>query len=141
STRLLLRAQRHVPASYYRADMCHLPFREQTFDVVVSLQALQYLDKPESALRQMARVLKPGGLLLLSVPNDLSIKYRYQGIAEIQIQRFDSGRLASLLAPSFNVLSVQLQGFWLPAPKLPIHLPGDYSCHWGLTWTVLAIRS
>src|ERR1700736_6221355 len=93
SSRLLARAQRYYPACYFRADLNHLPFPDAAFDVVLSLQALHYLDRPELALAQIARFLNPGGRLLLSVPNDESFKYRLHGIPHIQLQRFDQRSL------------------------------------------------
>lgn len=38
------------------------------YDVVVCTQVLQYVDQPHRAIRELHRVLKPGGKLLLSVP-------------------------------------------------------------------------
>ena len=81
STRLLARAKRYNPATYFRADLKHLPFLNATFDTVFSLQALQYLERPELVLAQIARVLKPDGRLVLTVEspafnyNDLIARY------------------------------------------------------------------
>jgi SAM-dependent methyltransferase len=138
SMRPLVRAQRHNPATYFRADLNHLPFLRATFNAVLSLQALQYLDGSDVALGQIARVLKPGGILLLTVPNDDSFKYRFQGIPQIQLQRFGRENLRTLLTRDFHVLQLGTQGFWLPCPKIPIHLPGVYPVRWGLSWTAVA---
>jgi SAM-dependent methyltransferase len=43
-----------------------LPFADNTFDVVCSLEALEFMTNPQAALREMARVLRPGGLLFAS---------------------------------------------------------------------------
>jgi SAM-dependent methyltransferase len=138
STRPLARAQRHYPDSYFRADLNQLPFRNETFDIVVSLQALQYLDRPDVALAEMARVLKSGGTLLLSVPNDECLKYQRQGISAIQLQRFSRQNLPELVEARFDILRIDSQGFWLPLPKLPIHVAGIYPARWGLSWTIVA---
>jgi SAM-dependent methyltransferase len=138
STRPLLRAQRYHPGSYFRADLNKLPFQNGTFDVVASLQALQYLDRPDMALAEIARVLKSSGTLLLSVPNDESFKYQRQGIPAIQLQRFSHRNLPALVEARFDILQIDSQGFWLPLPKLPIHVAGIYPARWGLSWTVVA---
>ena len=138
SARPLSRAQRYHPATYFRADLNHLPFPDAAFDAVVSFQALQYVDRPEFALAQMARILKPTGTLLLTVPNDESFKYRRQGIPQIQLQRFNRQTLPSLLAPAFDVVEARTRGFWVPAPAVSLHLPGVYPTRWGLSWTVVA---
>jgi SAM-dependent methyltransferase len=43
-----------------------LPFRTESFDVVLSTDTLQYVRDPTSAVHEMHRVLKPGGALILS---------------------------------------------------------------------------
>lgn len=42
-----------------------LPFRDGSFDVVLSTQMIAYLDDPRAGLAEWRRVLRPGGLLLL----------------------------------------------------------------------------
>jgi ubiquinone/menaquinone biosynthesis C-methylase UbiE len=138
SQRPLSRALRRNPGTYFRADLTHLPFESATFDLVVSCQALQYLRQPEIAVSQMARVLKPGGKLFLTVPNSESVKYRLQGISPIQLQRFGPRNIRSLVDTRFDIISVKSQGLWLPVPKFAVHLPGNYPKRWGLSWTVLA---
>jgi len=43
-----------------------LPFADGTFDVVCSLESLEFMTNPQAALREMVRVLRPGGLLFIS---------------------------------------------------------------------------
>jgi len=47
-------------------DMHTLPFTAASFDLVVLMHALTYADKPAQAVAEAARVLRPGGRLLLS---------------------------------------------------------------------------
>jgi 2-polyprenyl-3-methyl-5-hydroxy-6-metoxy-1,4-benzoquinol methylase len=47
---------------------------EKEFDVVVSIFVLEHLEDPEAALRNMLKWTKPGGMLILAVPNALSLK-------------------------------------------------------------------
>lgn len=46
-----------------------LPFQNNKFDVVVSLANLEHLEEPEKSLMEIHRVLKPGGILLLTAPS------------------------------------------------------------------------
>ncbi|MFQ3566522.1 MAG: class I SAM-dependent methyltransferase [Aggregatilineales bacterium] len=43
-----------------------LPFCDDTFDVVTCLEALEFMTQPSRALAEIARVLRPGGLLLMT---------------------------------------------------------------------------
>jgi SAM-dependent methyltransferase len=49
-------------------DAERLPFCSRIFDLALSLETLEHLLDPYSALREIARILKPGGSFLLSVP-------------------------------------------------------------------------
>lgn len=52
-----------------RADVTDLPFREATFDKVISSEVLEHLDDDNRAMREVARVLKPRGVCAITVPN------------------------------------------------------------------------
>lgn len=51
-----------------QGSVAKLPFSEGTFDLVTSLDVIEHVDDDLAALKEMYRVLKPGGLLLLTVP-------------------------------------------------------------------------
>jgi ubiquinone/menaquinone biosynthesis C-methylase UbiE len=51
------------------ADAHALPFRDSCFDIVLMVEILEHLSHEMKALREAKRVLKKGGLLLLTVPN------------------------------------------------------------------------
>jgi SAM-dependent methyltransferase len=53
-----------------------LPFPGESFDVVVTAEVLEHLRLPERALGEAMRVLRPGGLLVGSVPNCFRLKSR-----------------------------------------------------------------
>lgn len=46
-----------------------LPFASDSFDLVVCDNVLEHLENPEGVLREVARVLKPGGVFLAKTPN------------------------------------------------------------------------
>jgi len=61
------------------APGARLPFQEATFDVICCSLVLSYLRRPQGLIRELHRVLRPGGVLVASSmkPNcDLSIIYR-----------------------------------------------------------------
>ncbi len=49
-------------------------FERGTFDVVVCTYVLEHLDRPLSALENLLHALRPGGVLVLAVPNVRSLK-------------------------------------------------------------------
>lgn len=62
-----------VKASVRQGDILNLPLEGQDFDLVTVHQVLHFLDQPELAIAEAARVLRPGGRLLIVdlAPHDL----------------------------------------------------------------------
>ena len=58
------------------ADAQQLPYEDATFDRVLVTCVLHHLNDPELALREMRRVVKPGGWISLTVPCDPGLAYR-----------------------------------------------------------------
>lgn len=54
------------------ADACRLPFKDAEFDKVLCTGVLMHIDEYSVAVRELVRVLRPGGLLLCSINNALS---------------------------------------------------------------------
>ncbi len=67
SAKMLDQGKAHLgtdPAIYFLQHSAQiLPFDDDTFDVVACLEALEFFPKPEGALVELIRVLRPGGLL------------------------------------------------------------------------------
>ncbi|WP_408960518.1 class I SAM-dependent methyltransferase [Natrinema sp. 74] len=72
-----------TPAIEWRqGDATALPFSDETFDVIFCQQALQFVEDPAVALREMHRVLAPEGRLAVSVFRPLSYNVGYDKLAE-----------------------------------------------------------
>ncbi|PJF47452.1 MAG: class I SAM-dependent methyltransferase [Chloroflexi bacterium] len=52
------------------ADGHHLPYRDGAFGTVYSNSVIEHIPDPQQVLPELARVLRPGGLLVLTVPSD-----------------------------------------------------------------------
>lgn len=52
----------------YVCDLAALPCRDQSYDVVICTQVLEHVREPKHILAELARVLRPGGQLWLTVP-------------------------------------------------------------------------
>ena len=85
-----------------KADLARpLPFPDASFDGVLFSEGIEHLDAQVAALREMARVLRPGGALVVTTPNVLSLH----------------ARLASMLtahAHPSRALVVRTTGLWAP---------------------------
>lgn len=53
-----------------------LPYEDSTFDVVVCVEGLEHIYNPGNAIAEFARILKPQGRLIASVPNIMNIEER-----------------------------------------------------------------
>lgn len=53
-----------------------LPFPDGDFDLVMAVEVLEHLESPRAFLREVYRVLRPGGLAVVSTPNITSLPSR-----------------------------------------------------------------
>ena len=91
-----------------QADAHELAFDDSSFDLVLAMGVIPWLASPQTALRQMARVLKPGGVVVVNCDN--------------------AARLDHLLDPAWNrglaglrkLVAKLVPGSWLPAAALPV---------------------
>lgn len=71
-----------TPIEWRQANASALPFDDGTFDVVVCQQALQFFPDKAGSLREMHRVLAPGGRLLVGVWQELEHIPGYQALVD-----------------------------------------------------------
>lgn len=69
------------------ATIAHLPLPDQSLDGIVCSSVLEYVSDPAACLAEFARVLRPGGLLVVSVANRNSL------IRSVQVGMHRLGRL------------------------------------------------
>lgn len=54
------------------ADLEYIPFTDEFFDIAICAGVIEYLEQDEKALKEISRVLKPGGLAFITVTNALA---------------------------------------------------------------------
>ena len=69
--RLLHETRRKVETGRVNGDACALPFADGSFDLVISSECIEHTLDPRLALREIHRVTRPGGRLLVTVPNQV----------------------------------------------------------------------
>lgn len=67
---------RYPGVDFVQGDVARLPFPDAHFDVITSFETLEHIPDPQSCLNEFRRVLKPGGVLIISTP-DKTIYNRY----------------------------------------------------------------
>lgn len=94
-------------------DLTDCPLPDNTFNAVVLLQVIEHIEDHEAAIRQLYRILKPGGVVLLEVPAGRRL---YDAFDEYvgHFRRYDMGELTALVrGAGFEVLSRSHLGFLL----------------------------
>lgn len=71
-------ADLYSPIADVKADICNLPFEANSFDVVFCNHVLEHIEDDTKAMRELLRVLKPNGLGIFQIPQDLERATTYE---------------------------------------------------------------
>lgn len=100
---MLAVARRKEPAVDWREGRAEsLPFEDGAFDAVVSQFGLMFFEDKPGALREMTRVVKPGGRLAVAVWDALERSEGYAAMAEL-VEKLFGARMARELRAPFDL--------------------------------------
>ena len=66
------------PLADVKADICHLPFDDDTFDVILCNHVLEHIPDDTRAMQELYRVMKPGGWGIFQIPQDLKREQTFE---------------------------------------------------------------
>lgn len=71
-------ADLYSPIADVKADICNLPFENNSFDIVFCNHVLEHIEDDKKAMSELFRVLKPGGMGIFQIPQDLNRNNTYE---------------------------------------------------------------
>lgn len=102
-------ARARTQAAVAEGSVTALPFEDRSFDAIVSSDVLYELDKPELAMREFGRCVRPGGWMVLNLPAYRWL-WSYHDVAVRSKHRFVRREVAGLLRE--GGFSVELNTHW-----------------------------
>jgi SAM-dependent methyltransferase len=66
------------PLAEVKADICNLPFDDNTYDVIFCNHVLEHIPDDTKAMQELFRILKPGGFGVFQIPQDLSREHTFE---------------------------------------------------------------
>ncbi len=98
--RFLATDLRVLPNVDFASDASSLPLADGSVDMVLSLELVEHVPEPAAVLREFARVLKPGGTVILSVPSTVPRhdehdywRFTAQGLEKLGAASFEHGEV------------------------------------------------
>lgn len=91
---------RALPHVDFAADAAALPLADRSVDAVVALELLEHVLHPRAVLEEIARVLRPGGRVIISVPSTVPRhdhhdywRFTAQGLGQLCSDLFENGEV------------------------------------------------
>jgi ubiquinone/menaquinone biosynthesis C-methylase UbiE len=100
----------------YKAIGEYLPYKDEIFDLVLCLSTLQHVADQKSTLREIRRVLKHNGKLLISIPTTKNIHTLFREVVpEYFTAAFSTATIRRMFAnEGFQILETTASGFFPP---------------------------
>ena len=66
------------PIADVKADICNLPFEDNTYDVILCNHVLEHVPDDTKAMKELYRVMKVGGIGIFQIPQDLNREITFE---------------------------------------------------------------
>lgn len=66
------------PLADVKADICDLPFENESFDFILCNHVLEHIPDDKKAMQELYRILRPGGTAILQIPQELDRAETFQ---------------------------------------------------------------
>ncbi len=66
------------PLADIKADICNLPFPDNSYDIIFCNHVLEHITDDTKAMKELYRVLKPEGMAILQIPQELKRKVTFE---------------------------------------------------------------
>ncbi len=66
------------PLADVKADICNLPFKDNSYDIILCNHVLEHIPDDTKAIQELYRVLKVGGMGVFQIPQDLNRKETFE---------------------------------------------------------------
>jgi ubiquinone/menaquinone biosynthesis C-methylase UbiE len=99
-------ADTHPDITWQQGQAEDLPLARSSFDVVLSQQAFQFFEDRDAALKEIHRVLRPGGRMVLSVLRSTEHNHTYKPLIEA-FRRHGGDDLGTMMNSPFREWSIQ----------------------------------
>lgn len=123
--------KKRVKGEFIVGDVHNLPYENSRFDRIVCIETVEHVDSPDGLIKEMIRILKPSGKILITVPNEENDTppENWPGGVSLHINKFTTDTLRQLVSDNQMVVEfcdvvdgvIQLQArnpSRLPIPRI-----------------------
>lgn len=120
---------------FKQGSAAQIPVEDNWADVVVSFETIEHHDQHEKMIREIRRILKPDGILIISTPDRRYYSDERNFKNQFHVKELTREEFELLLRPYFSEVCMLLQrisygSLIIPEKNTPVHfaaLKGDYS--------------
>lgn len=99
--------------SFLQMNCNRLALPSSIYDVVVSFETLEHVQDADVLLQELSRVLKQGGMLIMSTPNRENFSLYTKGVKNpFHIKEYDENEFAKLIGTHFEMKEILGQKFF-----------------------------